>query len=130
MAQRRRRASTRRGKAAKRSRAPRRAKARGKTAKRSAARATLKKGAASAKAKRAVAKKAPPKKTKPLKLVPEPPVEVIAVERIEEPVPGVVVVTEDVSVRVRGRRRGKVAERAAEPAAGQGNAGIPESNEE
>ncbi len=125
MAQRRRRASTRRGKAAKRSRAPRRAKARGKTAKRSAARATLKKGAASAKAKRTVAKKATPKKTKPLTLAPEPPVEVIAVERIEEPVPGVVVVTEDVSVRVRGRRRGKVAKPAPEQAAA-----VPEANEE
>jgi len=83
MAQRKKRVAARRGKAATRGKARKPAKSvRGKTAKRSSARATPKKRVTKAKSKRAVAKKVAPT------------VETVIVDMIEEPVPGVMVVTE------------------------------------
>ena len=103
MAQRKKRAAARRGKTATRGKARKAAKSvRGKTAKRSIAKATLRKRLTKAKSKRAVAKKAVPTKARR----PKPPgtteVETVIVDVIEEPVPGVVVVTEFEETGIRG----------------------------
>jgi hypothetical protein len=83
MAKRKKRAAARRGKAATRGKARKPAKSvRGKAAKRTSARATPKKRVTKAKSKRAVVKKVAPT------------VETVIVDMIEEPVPGVMVVTE------------------------------------
>jgi hypothetical protein len=83
MAKRKKRAAARRGKAATRGKARKPAKSvRGKSAKRTSARATPKKRVTKAKSKRAVAKKVVST------------VETVIVDMIEEPVPGVMVVTE------------------------------------
>ena len=83
MAKRKKQAATRRGKAATRGKARKLAKSvRGKKAKRISARAKPKKRVPKAKSKRAVAKKVVPT------------VETVIVDMIEEPVPGVMVVTE------------------------------------
>ena len=91
MAKRKKRAAARRGKAATRGKARKPAKSvRGKTAKRTSARATAKKRATKAKSNRAVAKKVAPT------------VETVIVDMIEEPVPGVMVVTEFEATAIRG----------------------------
>ena len=91
MAKRKKRAAARRGKAATRGKARKPAKSvRGKTAKRTSARATPKKRVTKAKSKRAVAKKVAPT------------VETVIVDMIEEPVPGVMVVTEFEAMGIRG----------------------------
>ena len=91
MAQRKKRAAARRGKAATRSKTRKPAKSvRGKTAKRTSARATPKKRVTKAKSNRAVAKKVAPT------------VETVIVDMIEEPVPGVMVVTEFEATAIRG----------------------------
>src|SRR5665811_1286984 len=91
MAQRKKRVAARRGKAATRGKARKPAKSvRGKTAKRNSARATPKKRVTKAKSKRAVAKKV------------VPPAETVIVDMIEEPVPGVMVVTEFEATAIRG----------------------------
>ena len=83
MAQRKKRAAARKRKAATRGKARKPAKSvRGKAAKRTSARATPRKRVTKAKSKRAVAKKVVPT------------VETVIVDMIEEPVPGVMVVTE------------------------------------
>ena len=91
MAKRKKRVAARRGKAAPRSKARKPAKSvRGKTAKRTNARATPRKRVTKAKSKRAVAKKVVPT------------VETVIVDIIEEPVPGVMVVTEFEATGIRG----------------------------
>ena len=91
MAQQKKRAAARSGKAATRGKARKPAKSvRGKTAKRTSARATAKKRATKAKSNRAVAKKVAPT------------VETVIVDMIEEPVPGVIVVTEFEATGIRG----------------------------
>ena len=91
MAKRKKRAAARRGKAATRGKARKPAKSvRGKTAKRTSARATAKKRATKAKSNRAVAKKIAPT------------AETVIVDMIEEPVPGVMVVTEFEATAIRG----------------------------
>ena len=91
MAQRKKRAAARRGKAATRGKARKPAKSvRGKAAKRTSARATPRKRVTKAKSKRAVAKKVVPT------------VETVIVDMIEEPVPGVMVVTEFEATGIRG----------------------------
>jgi len=101
MAQSKKRASARRGKAARRSKAPQRVKAAGKkTAKRSAVTAKPKKAAIKAKAKRAVGKRMIPNRAKPPQQRTGPPIEVIKVETVDEPVPGTMIVTEYEEVRV------------------------------
>ena len=91
MAKRKKRAAAHRGKAATRRKARKPAKSvRGKAAKRTNARATPRKRVTKAKSKRAVAKKVVPK------------VETVIVDMIEEPVPGVMVVTEFEATGIRG----------------------------
>jgi hypothetical protein len=91
MAKRKKRAAARGGKAATRGKARKPAKSvRGKSAKRTSARATPKKRVTKAKSKRAVAKKVAPT------------VETVIVDIIEEPVPGVMVVTEFEATGIRG----------------------------
>ena len=91
MAKREKRAAARRGKAATRGKARKPAKSvRGKTAKRTSAKATPKKRVTKAKSNRAVAKKVA--RT----------VETVIVDMIEEPVPGVMVVTEFEATAIRG----------------------------
>jgi hypothetical protein len=91
MAKRKKRAAARRGKAATRGKARKPAKSvRGKTAKRTSARATPRKRVTKAKSKRAVAKTVAPT------------VETVIVDMIEEPVPGVMVVTEFEATGIRG----------------------------
>jgi hypothetical protein len=91
MAQREKRAAARRGKAATRGKARKPAKSvRGKAAKRTSARATPRKRVTKAKSKRAVAKKVAPT------------VETVIVDMIEEPVPGVMVVTGFEATGIRG----------------------------
>ena len=91
MAKRKKRAAARKGKAATRGKARKPAKSvRGKTAKRTSARATPKKRVTKAKSKRAVAKKVVPT------------VETVIVDMIEEPVPGVMIVTEFEATGIRG----------------------------
>jgi len=90
MAQRKKQAAARRGKAAKRGKARKPAKSvREKTAKRTSAKAKSKKRATKTK-KRAVAKTMVPK------------VETVVVDIVEEPVPGVMVVTEFEATEIRG----------------------------
>jgi hypothetical protein len=96
MAKSKKRASVRREKAARRSKAPQRVKgAVKKTAKQSAVRAKRKKVASKASAKRLTPSrlKPPPRRT-------HPPIEVIKVETVDQPAPGTVVVTEYEEVRV------------------------------
>ena len=91
MAQRKKRAAARRGKAATRGKARKPAKSvRGKTAKRTSAKATPRKRGIKAKSKRAVVKKVVPT------------VETVIVDVIEEPVPGVMVITELEATEIRG----------------------------
>jgi hypothetical protein len=91
MAQRKKRAAARRGKAPTRGKARKPAKTvRGKTAKRTSAKATPKKRGIKAKSKRAVVKKVVPT------------VETVIVDVIEEPVPGGMVVTEFEATAIRG----------------------------
>src|SRR5450830_282919 len=85
MAKRKKRAAAHRGKARKPAKS-----VRGKAAKRTSARATPRKRVAKAKSKRAVAKKVVPT------------VETVIVDVIEEPVPGVMVVTEFEATGIRG----------------------------
>ena len=109
----------------KRGKAPRRVKAaQRKVAKRSATKLKSRAVPTKAKTKRPVAKIAAPKKEAPRKQRAELPIEVVKVETVEEPVPGVVVVKEYQSVRVRRR---KVTVEENKP---QESAGIPESNGE
>ena len=97
MAQSKKRASARRGKAARRSKAPQRVK---KTAKRSAVKAKPRKLEIKAKAKRAVEKRLAPSRAKPPQQRAKPPIEVIKIETVDKPAPGTVVVTEYEEVRV------------------------------
>ena len=91
MAKRKKRAAARRGKAATRRKARKPAKSvQGKAAKRTNARTTPRKRVTKAKSKRAVAKKVAPT------------VETVIVDMIEEPVPGVMVVTEFEATGIRG----------------------------
>src|ERR1700690_3099753 len=91
MAKRKKRGAARKGKAATRGKARKPAKSvRGKTTKRASARATPRKRVTKAKSKRAVAKKVVPT------------VETVIVDMIEEPVPGVMVVTEFETTGIRG----------------------------
>jgi hypothetical protein len=91
MAKRKKRVAARRGKAATRGKARKPAKSvRGKTAKRISARATPRKRVTKAKSKRAVAEKVVPT------------VETVIVDIIEEPAPGVMVVTEFEATGIRG----------------------------
>ena len=91
MAQQKKRAAARSGKAATRGKARKPAKSvRGKAAKRKIAKATPRKRVTKAKSKRAVAKKVVPT------------VETVIVDMIEEPVPGVMVVTEFEATGIRG----------------------------
>jgi len=99
MAQSKKRTSARRGKGARRSKAPRRVAAK-KTAKRSTTKAKLKKVAVRAKSKRAVEKRMTRSEVKPPQQRTGPPIEVIKVETVDEPVPGTMIVTEYEEVRV------------------------------
>jgi hypothetical protein len=99
MAQGKKRASARRGKTVRRSKAPQRAKGAKKTAKRSATKAKPKKAAIKAKSKRAVSKRPAPK-IKPPQQRAELPIEVIKIETVDKPAPGTVIVTEYEEVRV------------------------------
>ena len=123
MAQRKKGVATRRGKTVKRRKAPRHAKAtQRKVTKRSATKAKSRTVPANAKTKRPAAKMSTPKKAMPRKQQAELPIEVVKVETAEKPAPGVVVVTEYESVRV---RRPKA---TTEPDKPKESAGIPESN--
>ena len=91
MAQQKKRVAARSGKAATRGKARKPAKSvRGKAAKRTSAKATPRKRVTKAKSKRAVAKKVVPT------------VETVIVDIIEEPAPGVMVVTEFEATGIRG----------------------------
>ncbi len=91
MAKRKKRVATRRRKAATRDKARKTVKSgRGKTAKRASAAATPRKRVTQAKSKRAVARKVAPT------------IETVVVDMIEEPVPGVMVVTEFEAMGIRG----------------------------
>jgi fructose-1,6-bisphosphatase/inositol monophosphatase family enzyme len=101
MAQRKKRKAARKATPLKRGRAPKRA-ARTKTLKRVAAKTTLKKRVTKAKAKRAVTKKAATKRPGPPPPQGDAAAETVIVDVIEEPVPGVTVVTEFEATRVQG----------------------------
>jgi len=73
--------------------------AKGRATKRSSAKASPQKRSAKAKTKRIVAKLITPKKAPPRKQPKELPIAVIRVEQVDEPVPGVVVVSEYESVQ-------------------------------
>lgn len=123
MAQRRKSVATRRGKSVKRGKAPKRVKAaQRKPAKRSAPKAKSRAVPTKARTKRPAAAIAAPKKAAPRKQQAELPIEVVKVETVEEPAPGVVVVKEYQSVRV---RRPKVTAQEDKP---QESAGIPDSD--
>ena len=123
MAQRKKSVATRRGKTVKGRKAPKRVKAaRRKATKRSATKAKSRTTPAKTKAKRPTAKLLSSKKAAPRKQQGELPIEVVKVETVEEPAPGVVVVKEYESVRV---RRPNVTAEEDKP---QESAGIPESN--
>ena len=125
MVQRKKSAAARRGKTVKRGKAPRRVKAaQRKVAKRSATKPKSQAVPTKTKTKRPAAKVVAPKKEAPRKQQAELPIEVVKVETIEEPVPGVVVVKEYQSMRV---RRPKVTAQENKP---QESAGIPELNGE
>jgi hypothetical protein len=123
MARRKKSAAARRGKSVKRGKAPRRVEAQRKAAKRGATKAKSRTVPTKAKARRPVAKIPASRKGVPQKPQEELPIEVVKVETIEEPAPGVVVVKEYGSVRV---RRPKVTAEAGKP---QESAGIPDSND-
>lgn len=102
MAQRKKRATVRRGKSAARGKARKASKsARGKAAKRTAAKPMPRKRLAKARPKRTVAKKLARKKVRPMTPPGSPAVETVIVDVIEEPVPGVMVVTEFEATEVR-----------------------------
>ena len=123
MAKRTKSVATRRHKTVKRGKAAKRVKAaQRKVAKRSAIKAKSRPVSTKAKTKRAATKILTPKKAAPQKQQGELPIEVVKVETVEEPAPGVVVVTEYESVRV---SRPKVTAEEEKP---QESAGIPESN--
>src|SRR5665811_941307 len=102
MAQRKKGVAARKGKAATRGKARKPAKStRGKATKRTSARATPRKRVTKAKSKRAVAKKVVP--TGETVIVDMVPIgETVIVDMIDEPVPGVMVVTEFEATRIRG----------------------------
>jgi fructose-1,6-bisphosphatase/inositol monophosphatase family enzyme len=100
MAQRKKRGAARKA-TLKRGRAPKRA-ARTKTLKRVAAKTTPKERVTKAKAKRAVTKKAATKTPGPPPPQGDAAAETVIVDVIEEPVPGVTVVTEFEATRVQG----------------------------
>jgi hypothetical protein len=123
MAQRKKGAATRRGKTVKRRKAPKRVKAaQRKVAKRSAIKPKSRAVPKKAKTKRPAAKIATPKKDVPRKRQVELPIEVVRVETVEEPAPGVVIVKAVESVRV---RRPKVTAEKDKP---QESAALPELN--
>jgi len=123
MAQRKKSVATRRMKTVKRRKAPKRVKAaQRKVTKRSAIKAKSRTVPTKAKTKRPATKIPASKKATPQKRQGELPIEVVKVETVEEPAPGIVVVTEYESVRV---RRPKVTAEEEQP---QESAGIPESN--
>ena len=123
MAQRRKSVATRRGKSVKGGKAPKRVKAAiRKAAKRAVPKAKSRAVPTKSGTKRPAAVIAAPKKAAPRKQQTELPIEVVKVETVEEPAPGVVVVKEYQSVRV---RRPKVTAAEDKP---QESAGIPESN--
>ena len=123
MAKRTKSVATRRTKTVKRGKAPKRVKAaQRKGAKPSATKAKSRTVPAKAKTKRSTTKILTPKKAAPQKQQGELPIEVVKVETVEEPAPGVVVVTEYEAVRV---NRQKVTSEGEKP---QESAGIPESN--
>jgi hypothetical protein len=123
MAQRKKSVATRRRKTAKARKSPKRMKAaQRKVAKRSVAKVKARPAPANAKTKRPAAKTPTSKKAVLRKQQGEPPIEVVKVETVGEPVPGVVVVTEYESVRVRRPRP------TVEPDKPKESAGIPESN--
>ena len=74
--------------------------AKGRISKRSSAKAVPQKRSAKAKTKRIVAKLITPQKAVPRKQPKAPPIEVVRVEQVDEPAPGVVVVSEYESVQV------------------------------
>ena len=88
------RAAPRRKTATPRKTRGRAAAAKGKATKRGSAKASPQKKSAKAKTKRIVAKLITPKKAAPRAQPKELPIEVVRVEQIEEPPPGVVVVSE------------------------------------
>ncbi len=101
MAKRKKRATARRGRSTARRKAPARAKsARGKATKRTVARPTPKKRRVKAKPKAAGAKKRARKTMRPMKPK-APTAETVIVDVIEEPVPGVVTVTEFEATEIR-----------------------------
>jgi hypothetical protein len=123
MAQRKKGAATRRGKTIKRRKAPKRVKAaQRKVTKRSATKARSRTVPTKAKTKRPAAKIATPKKDVPSKRQVVLPIEVVRVETVEEPAPGVVVVKAVESMRV---RRPKVTAEEDKP---QESASISELN--
>ena len=73
--------------------------AKARISKRSSAKAAPQKRSAKAKTKRIVAKLITPKKADPRKQPKELPIEVVRVEQVDEPAPGVVVVSEYESVK-------------------------------
>jgi len=102
MAQGKKRASARRAKVARHSKAPTRAAAK-KPDNRSAVKAKPKKAAPTAKAKRAISKRPIPGQAKIPQQRSKPPIEVIKVETVDEPVPDTVVFTQYEEVRVPAR---------------------------
>ena len=72
--------------------------AKGTAAQRRSAKALPQKRSARAKTKRIIAKLITPKKAAPRKHPKEPPIEVVRLEQVDEPAPGVVVVSEYESV--------------------------------
>jgi hypothetical protein len=73
--------------------------AKGRTSKRSSAKVVPQKRSARAKTKRIIAKLITPKKAAPRKQPKELPIEVVKVEQVDEPAPGVVIVSEYESVQ-------------------------------
>ena len=123
MAQRKKRAMARKGRTVKRGKAPKRAKsAQTKTAKRLVARTRPKKQVTKVKPKRVAAKKAAPSKAMPPKQPGIPQAETVIIDMIEEPVPGVLVVTEFEATSV--RRPG-----TTKQVTDNQGAGLPESEE-
>ena len=102
MAQRKKRATARKGKSTARGRTRKASKsARPKAAKRTVAKPTPRKRSAKAKPKRVEAKKIARKKRTSMKPPSSPAVETLTVDLIEEPVPGVTIVTEIEATEVR-----------------------------
>ncbi len=122
MAKRKKRAAVRRAKSPKRGKSSKRAKsAPKKAAKQRAAKASPKRPT-KAKSKRSAAKKAAPRKAGAPERASQIVSETVIVDVIEEPVPGVVVVTEFEATRMRGPGTGR------QPG-GSGGTGLPESKE-